>query len=129
TATRRGQHVRRALVAAQIAVALVVLAGAGLLARSLARLQGLDLGFATEHVAVLWVTFPPRLVNAPRGIPDVVERVVERVRALPSVAGASPVIVSPFLGTNIFNGKFDVAGRPELVGDASPFVSLDGVGP
>jgi predicted permease len=128
-ATRRSQSARRALVAAQMALALVVLAGAGLVARSLARLQSLDLGYATERVAVVQLAFAAdEIRDTPRFL-SAVDRFVAGVGALPNVVGISPVLVDPFLGTNIFNGRFQVEGRPDLAGDANPFVSMEAVGP
>ena len=129
TGTRRTQTVRRTLVASQVAIALVVLAGAGLLARSLARLQGLDLGYTTEHVAVVQLALPVEEIRDGARVLAVADRFVAEAGALPDVVGVSPVLVDPFLGTNIFNGRFDVEGHPELAGDASPFVSMEAVGP
>jgi putative ABC transport system permease protein len=59
TAGRVQQRVRGALVAAQIALALVVLAGSGLLVRTFQRLNAVHPGFDPSHVATMWM-FPPR---------------------------------------------------------------------
>ena len=59
TAGRVQQRVRGALVAAQIALALVVLAGSGLLIRTFQRLHAVQPGFDPSHVATMWM-FPPR---------------------------------------------------------------------
>jgi len=111
-----------------VALALVVLAGAGLVARSLARLEGLDLGYTTAHVAVVQLAFPVEAIRDRSRITATIDRVVAETRALPDVAGVSPVLVNPFLGANIFNGRFEVEGRPDLTGDANPFVSTEAVG-
>ena len=59
TAGRLQHRVRGALVAAQIALALVVLAGSGLLLRTFQRLHAIQPGFDPQHVATLWMS-PPR---------------------------------------------------------------------
>jgi len=58
TTGRARQRVRGALVAAQIALALVVLAGSGLLVRTFQRLNAVKPGFDAEHVTTLWVAAP-----------------------------------------------------------------------
>src|SRR5437762_12525016 len=58
TGGRRLRAVRRALVASQIALALVLLSGTGLLVRRFARLAGLDPGLATRHLALPGVSLP-----------------------------------------------------------------------
>src|SRR5439155_13104455 len=50
--SRGRARVRRALVAAQVALALVMLSGAGLLIRSLERLEHIDLGYAPDHLSL-----------------------------------------------------------------------------
>src|SRR3954469_1936770 len=86
------------LIAAEIALAMVLLAGAGVMVRSFARLVNEDLGFAVEQVAAMEVvpadpkpqtlsTYSPRLVEAVRAIPGI--RFVGAVDALPLIGGAT----------------------------------------
>jgi predicted permease len=56
--TRRGQRLSRVIVAAQIAITLVLLAGAGLLGRSLLRVLAIDPGFRTEHIMTMDLAMP-----------------------------------------------------------------------
>src|SRR5205807_5986821 len=58
TAAREQHRVRGVLVAAQIALGLVVVAGSGLLMRSFERLHAVRPGFDPEHVTTLWVSLP-----------------------------------------------------------------------
>ncbi|MFI5229435.1 MAG: ABC transporter permease, partial [Gemmatimonadales bacterium] len=58
TAGRRAHRTRRALVAGQVAIALVVLSGSGLLFRSFRRLHAVRLGFDPANVATFWVSLP-----------------------------------------------------------------------
>src|SRR6185503_6247943 len=62
--SRLRRHLRQSLVASQIALALMLLAGAGLLARSLQRMLHLDLGYTAGHLAIL--QFSWRTVTEPR---------------------------------------------------------------
>jgi putative ABC transport system permease protein len=83
-ATRR---VRRALVVAEFALAIVLLVGAGLLVRSWWHVQGVDPGFRPERVLVMELSAPPTFtVSAQRG--DLYRRVLEQVQAVPNVEHA-----------------------------------------
>ena len=147
---RRLRAVRRTLVASQIAVALVLLSGAGLLVRSFARLSGLDMGFATSHLSVLGVSMPwDKWVAWCGGAPPKVDsaatnrfrkcmdgwsfqfhdQLVTGFRAIPGVEKASPVAVPPFLGSNVFMTRLMAAGQSEGESSANPWVGMDFVGP
>ncbi len=150
TEGRRLRAVRRALVASQIALALVLLSGAGLLVRSFARLSGLEMGFATSHLSVLGVSMPwDKWVASCGGAPpqaDAVatnrfrkcmdgwtfqfhDQLVSGFRAIPGVEKASPVAVPPFLGPNVFMTRLMAAGQSEGESSANPWVGQDFVGP
>ena len=85
TETRARRHVRESLVAAQVALALVLLAGAGLLVRSLKRLTHLDLGYASEHLGILSFAWPTTKYNSTEKINALGAQVVSRVRAIPGI--------------------------------------------
>ncbi|MEO8450337.1 MAG: ABC transporter permease, partial [Gemmatimonadota bacterium] len=94
----RRSGLRHALVGAQIALAFVVLAGAGLLTRSLARLQRLDLGFSSDGVSLIQISLPSRLGGNQREVLALHEQVVAKFRAVPGVSGATPLFMPPFVG-------------------------------
>jgi len=79
---------RQSLVVAQLALSLVLVAGAGLLLRSLVKLQGVDLGFAHRGILTFEVDLPMSRYgeDAPAGAFH--DRLLERLRALPGVAAA-----------------------------------------
>ena len=82
----RGQHrVRGGLVAGQIALALVVLAGSGLLMRSFERLHAIRPGFDPAHVSTFWVSLPPARYKGDTSVVQFYSRLIERVAALPGV--------------------------------------------
>jgi predicted permease len=120
--SRARRHVRQSLVASQIALALVLLAGAGLLARSLQRMLHLDLGYTPGHLAVL--QFSWRTVTQPRLIPtgDALE---QRIRAIPGVTAVTPILIPPFLGANVFHGQVELEGQSQPEKDNAPSVPLE----
>jgi putative ABC transport system permease protein len=81
TATSSGGHLRSVLVAAEIATALVVLSGAGLLLRSFARLHEVDPGFLTDSVVTSPLPLPPSRYPTPEDQARFYARVVERLGA------------------------------------------------
>jgi putative ABC transport system permease protein len=92
-ATRR---IRRALVVAEFALAIVVLAGAGLLIRSWWHVTGIDPGFRPERVLVMELSTPAS-VGAPSLRTDLYDRVLEQLQAVPGVEGAG-IIGDLFIG-------------------------------
>jgi predicted permease len=85
TAGRIHQRVRGGLVMAQIALALVVLAGSGLLMRTFERLHAIRPGFDSQHVSTFWIALPPTRYKVDTSIVQFYSRLVERVAALPGV--------------------------------------------
>ena len=126
--TRGRRRVRQALVASQVALALVMLAGAGLLARSLGQLQRVDLGFVPGHLSVLDVAFPGASYDSTR-LAGLGEELGRRLRSIPGVSGVTPVLIAPFLGPNVFRGRLDIEGQSQGEIDANPLVPLEVGGP
>ena len=78
---------RRALVAAEVALAVMMLSGAGMLLRSLMNLQRVDLGFDTRSVLTVKVSLSPSSYDENRSIAFYAE-LLQRVRAIPGVRSA-----------------------------------------
>jgi putative ABC transport system permease protein len=100
-ATMRGFHalgVRAALVTAQIALALVLLAGAGLMVRSAARLHGTSIGVAPDRVISVRLDLPAAAYTPETG-PSFFTQLVERVRAEPGVESAGMASCPPVSGS------------------------------
>jgi predicted permease len=85
TATRRQHRVRAALVASQIAIALVVLSGSGLLVRTFMSLHAIRPGFDPENVATLWISLPRGQYKQNAEIGRFYSTLVNRVAQLPNV--------------------------------------------
>ncbi|MCY4506750.1 MAG: ABC transporter permease [Acidobacteria bacterium] len=88
------QRLRRTLVAAEVALALVLLVGAGLLMQSFVRLVNVDLGFAPQNTAVLQV-FHYGEGGGTEATPNFFRETLAGIRALPGVAGAGAVSAFP----------------------------------
>jgi putative ABC transport system permease protein len=104
---------RDALVVGQIAIALVLLVGAGLLIRTLANLRGIDVGFRTERLLTLRTTLPPLKYQNPTDRLAFYDRVIAGVRALPGVDNAAYVSTLPFLSVGNTTG-YRIEGREGL---------------
>ena len=98
TASRRQVSVRAALVTAQIAFALVLLAGAGLMLRSFQSMRAVDLGFDPERVLTLEVSLPYSSYNEHERVAFFWNEFMGRVRTLSGVAEVGGTIALPMAG-------------------------------
>jgi putative ABC transport system permease protein len=102
---------RRTLVAAEVALALVLLVGAGLLVRSFQRLLSVDPGFSPRGVVALQV-FANDRNDTPDKARAFFRTTVDRMRALPGVSAAGAVSAMPFISANIdIKSDLEVVGR------------------
>lgn len=100
--TRRGRKLRQTLVAAQIALAVVMLGGAGLLARSLERLVRQDTGFESDHLSILWYSWDVGRYDSNAEIIALGDRLVRRIQAAPGVTAATQIVAPPMLGNAVW---------------------------
>jgi putative ABC transport system permease protein len=116
TSGRAAHRTRRTLIVAEVAVALVLLVGSGLLLRTLRELQSFDLGFRPDRVLVAAI-FPPsaKYQNQDQQI-AFNDRLFERVSALPGVEAAALSSVVPLGGDSDMD--FLIEGRPAPTNDA-----------
>jgi putative ABC transport system permease protein len=94
---RSSRRMRRALVAAEFALAIVLLVGAGLLVRSWWYVNGIDPGFRPERVLKMEVSTPPTM-SAPAQRAALYHRVLEQIQAVPGVESAG--IIDDLFGDN-----------------------------
>jgi predicted permease len=131
-ARRRFRHV---LVAAQTMLALVMLAGGALLARSLARLESIDLGYNADHLTHLATSWPSKKYDSVSKYYPLGEDILRRWRAIPGVVALTPTLIPPLVGENVFLARVDKEGQspsehasngfyPELSGDKDYFRAL-----
>ena len=124
--SRARRRLRQSLVASQMALALVMLAGAGLLVRSLERLERVDLGYRAERLSMLELTFPFDRYNTAPKYMALFDRIFTRLRAVPGVVSLTPVIIPPFLGPNVWQWRPVVEGQSQAEADATPFIPVEG---
>jgi len=89
------QWVRRALVVAEVALALVLLVSAGLLLRSVSRLLSVDPGFQAAHVLTMQVQTAGHQFDEPAATRRFFERALENVRGVPGVESAAFTSILP----------------------------------
>jgi len=94
-----GGGVLSALVVAEIALALVLLTGAGLMVKSLWRLQAIDPGFRPQNVVAMTVTLSDAVYREPADITAFHDRVLEKLAAIPGISAAAAVNSLPLGGT------------------------------
>lgn len=120
---------RRLLVAGQVALAVVLTAGASLLTRTIVALHAADVGFTTEGSLGALLSLPPHVYREPTDIVELVRTLEDGARRLPGVEAAGVVERLPlaFAGSN--NLSLQVEGRVvETVGEA-PTADVQGISP
>ncbi len=122
----RRQRLQRGLVVAQIAVSVVLLAGAGLLTRTMVQLSEVNTGLKTEQVLTIPVQLLSfgdgdfaRIVQSDAAAKEGYDRMAREIRALPGVVDVGVGSSFPLRGSDVgFEVKAD--GRPLAVGEAVP---------
>jgi putative ABC transport system permease protein len=109
----RTATLRRALVVAELSVSLVLLIGAGLLARSFVKLSQVELGFEPKNVLTMRVNLAGPAYSTGEAQEHFYRTVLERVRALPMVTAASVSTDLPLTGEAGFGSvQFQIGGQP-----------------
>jgi putative ABC transport system permease protein len=119
---------RAALVVGQTALAMMLLAGAGLLIRSFAQLQRVDPGFDTRSALTLSLSLPDAAYTKDAQRAAFYDALLTRVAALPGVRSAGAVSGLPLTGTR-FVLSFSVEGRPPVPPAQEPSLELRAVTP
>ena len=105
----------RVLVVAQVAIALLLLAGAGLMLSSFRNLTRVDTGFVRENLLLAEIEKLPEPLSRYAGAEAVIlmNRIIERVEAFPGIAGAAGIDYPPLAGLHVFV-DFTLADRPPV---------------
>jgi putative ABC transport system permease protein len=114
--SRRSAHMRGTLVIAEMALALMLLAGAGLLIKSFGRLQSVDPGFRPAETLSFETSLPRTVYSTDAQIVAFYERLLERMRTTPGVRSAGAVMALPLSGAN-FSISFRDIGKPRTAQD------------
>jgi putative ABC transport system permease protein len=124
-----GQHrVRSILVTTEIALAVVLLVGAGLLTRSFIYLISVNPGFDPHRLLTLRIALSGNKYSKPEQQAAFYQQLLERVRALPTIQSADAGSGLPPIGWRSLAGT-DVEGQPEAPAGLRPDVPQDVVGP
>jgi putative ABC transport system permease protein len=121
----RSGRARNLLVVAEVALALVLLVGAGLLVRTLVRLQNVPLGFDPRNVLTMTVAKSP--TGGPEETTEFFRQLTERVKALPGAAGASVTWQLPLSGASATTA-LNIEGQPDEPGNI-PMGVIHSAGP
>ena len=120
TASKGRRRVRALLVVGEVALTLMLMIGAGLLVRSIARLQSQEIGMRTDHLIRAHLYVPPARYRNSELLTRFVDAFAERVRALPGVREAT--ITSFVPPASRWEQPFSIVGQPVNPGQALPLV-------
>jgi len=128
-----GRRVQNAIVVAELAMAMALLAGAGLMINSLWRLGRVKPGFDPERLLTMKVAAPPSLLagdreEAGRKIAAFFREAAGRVRAVPGVVAADVINVAPLAGEGALT-RFTIENRPPASAAEVPTVPWRVLGP
>jgi putative ABC transport system permease protein len=116
--TRRGARLRGAVIVGELAIALALLSGAGLLLKSFVRLQQVEAGIDPRGVLAMSLNLPAAKYPEERP-PQFFNALIAKVSALPGVRAAAVTSILPF-GGDWDRIAVDVEGRPVLRGSEKP---------
>ncbi|HYV97354.1 MAG TPA: ABC transporter permease [Gemmatimonadaceae bacterium] len=127
-ASRTSARLRSALVVAEISLAVMLLAGAGLMVRSLSALQRVRLGFDPAHSLTASMTIPRAVYRTDTAVVNFFRNAEARVRALPGVEAVGAISYMPLSGERSASG-FNVEGRPPAPAGSEPVGDMRAVTP
>ena len=105
------QWLRRTLVIGEFALALALLAGAGLAIHSFLNLQRVDLGIQTDHILTFYLPVPESRSNDPEQIVSYYKRIISSVDSVPGVSSSTAMTGMPLYGAG-FGMPFTIVGKP-----------------
>jgi putative ABC transport system permease protein len=110
---------RSLLVVSEVAIALLLLVGAGLLIRSFLGLQKVNPGFQPNNLLTMQVSLSTVKYNEPQKIGAFYQEVIQKIGSLPGVQSVGAISNLPMSGNNT-SGSFVIQGRPVPPGEMSP---------
>ncbi len=124
----RRQSLRAGLVVGEVALALVLLVGAGLFLRSLASLEDVNPGFQPNGLITGAVTLPDAQYGDAAKQIAFYRAVLDRLASLPGVSNVAAAVPVPFSG-QAGSASFSIEGRPSPPGDPGPHGDIGFVSP
>lgn len=114
-----GRSLRSLLVVAEVAISVVLLAGAGLMIKSFIQLQGVDAGFDARNLLTMEITLPPSRYGQNQQQIAFFQQALERIKSLPGVQAAGAVQDLPFR-FNEMSFPIALEGQPGLPASEQP---------
>src|SRR5436309_8776853 len=129
SAGRRSRRATEALVAGQLALALLVLSAAGLIARSLVKLERAELSFEPSHLLIGDLALRYDQFDNAAKQRALLDRLVASLYATPGVRAVSPVVAVPFSGSGGWDGRPAAEGQSPAEATANPMLNMEVVTP
>jgi putative ABC transport system permease protein len=126
---RGSRMASEALVVGQVALAVLILSAAGLIARSLIRLERAELSFEPTHLLIGELAFKYDQVDTKQKQLALLDRILAAVRATPGVRTVSPVVAIPFSGPGGWDIRVASEGQNARAAPATPWLNMDVVVP
>jgi putative ABC transport system permease protein len=126
---RSSRLASEALVIGQVALAVLILSAAGLIARSLIRLEQAELSFEPKHLLIGELAFKYDQVDTPEKGLALLGRVLLIVRAVPGVEAVSPVVAIPFSGSGGWDTGLRAEGQSAEEATGNPLLNTEVVEP
>jgi putative ABC transport system permease protein len=124
-----GQRGRRTLVVAQVALAVTVVAAAGLLIRSVLRLQSVSLGLPAERLLLVELDVPQAKYSERVRRAQFADDVMAQLESVPGIAAATPVNMTPFTGQGWDLPAFTAEGQSAEQAEGNASLNLESVHP
>jgi putative ABC transport system permease protein len=130
TASRQGRRIRQSLVVAEVAIALMLLAGAGLMIKSFLRVQQVNVGFNPDNLLTMRLQLAGDRYGQGQGAVAVnfYQQLIQRIESMPGVEGAG-AITDIFLSQTPNSGNFSIEGRPDFKPEERIETPIDVVSP
>jgi putative ABC transport system permease protein len=121
--SRGGLRLRAVLVTSEIALALVLLAGSGLLLRSFAKILDVEPGFDPANLLTMRVSLPSAIQSNPKQFPAFSNALLDRISAVPGVINASIATGIPF-SSDGYNTTFEIRNRQAQSSEPEPHANV-----
>jgi putative ABC transport system permease protein len=129
SATRRSRLGTEALAAGQLALAVVVLAAAGVITRSLIKLERADLSLEPSRLLIGELALRPDLLASAKQQRVMLDRLVPQLEAMSGVRAVSPVVAVPFSEAGGWDGQPAAEGQSPEEAATNPMLNMEVVGP
>jgi putative ABC transport system permease protein len=128
-ASRRFRIGTEALVVGQVALALVILSAAGVVGRSLTKLERVDLAIEPSRLLIGELALPSRGFDDTRAQVALLDRLVPRLETIPGVRAVSPVLTAPFVSAGGIFGQIAAEGQSSDEAAKNPTLIFEVVTP